>query len=113
MCCAGNPWRHSGRSNRSTADMPEGPTWRDCRHRSWQSWHSREVPMVEHEVIGDDMQAVILTLAAGDVVRAEAGAMMFMTETIDMDAKMEGGFLGGLKRKFLSGESFFITYFRC
>jgi len=69
--------------------------------------------MVEHEVIGDDMQAVILSLGAGDVVRAEAGAMMFMTESIDMDAKMEGGLLGGIKRKFLSGESFFITYFRC
>ena len=69
--------------------------------------------MVQHEIIGDDMQAVILSLQGGDVVRAEAGAMMFMTDSIDMDAKMEGGFLGGLKRKFLSGESFFITYFRC
>ena len=38
--------------------------------------------------------------------------MMFMTDAIEMDAKMEGGFLGGLKRKFLAGESFFITYFR-
>jgi uncharacterized protein (TIGR00266 family) len=68
--------------------------------------------MVSHEIIGDDMQAVILTLAAGDEVRAEAGAMMYMTAGIDMDAKMEGGFLGGLKRKLLAGESFFITYFR-
>jgi uncharacterized protein (TIGR00266 family) len=68
--------------------------------------------MVQHEIIGDDMQAVILSLAAGDEVRAEAGAMMFMTDTIEMDAKMDGGFLGGLKRKFLAGESFFITYFR-
>jgi len=58
------------------------------------------------------MQAVILTLGAGDQVRAEAGAMMFMTDSIEMDAKMEGGFLGGLKRKFLAGESFFITHFR-
>ena len=56
--------------------------------------------MVRHEIVGDDMQAVILTLGSGDVVRAEAGAMMFMTDTIDMDAKMEGGFLGGQKRKF-------------
>ena len=38
--------------------------------------------------------------------------MMFMTDAIEMDAKMDGGFLGGLKRKFLAGESFFITYFR-
>lgn len=68
--------------------------------------------MVQHEIIGDDMQAVILSLGAGDAVRAEAGAMMFMTDGIDMDAKMDGGFLGGLKRKFLAGESFFITHFR-
>jgi uncharacterized protein (TIGR00266 family) len=68
--------------------------------------------LVTHEIIGDDMQAVILTLAQGDQVRAEAGAMMYMTDSIEMDAKMEGGFLGGLKRKFLAGESFFITHFR-
>jgi uncharacterized protein (TIGR00266 family) len=68
--------------------------------------------LITHEIIGDDMQAVILTLAPGDQVRAEAGAMMFMTESIEMDAKMEGGLLGGLKRKLLAGESFFITHFR-
>ena len=32
--------------------------------------------MVQHEIVGDDMQAVILSMGAGDVVRAEAGAMM-------------------------------------
>jgi uncharacterized protein (TIGR00266 family) len=68
--------------------------------------------MVTHEIIGDDMQAVILTLSPGDEVRAEAGAMMYMTDGVDMDSKLEGGFLGGLKRKLLAGESFFITYFR-
>jgi uncharacterized protein (TIGR00266 family) len=68
--------------------------------------------MLEHEIIGDDMQAVIVTMGAGDVIRAEAGAMMYMTDGIEMDARMEGGLLGGLKRKLLSGESFFITYFR-
>jgi uncharacterized protein (TIGR00266 family) len=68
--------------------------------------------MITHEIIGDDMQAVILTLTAGEEVRAEAGAMMFMTDSIEMDARMEGGLLGGLKRKLLAGESFFITQFR-
>lgn len=38
--------------------------------------------------------------------------MMYMTDSIEMDAKMEGGLLGGLKRKLLAGESFFITHFR-
>jgi uncharacterized protein (AIM24 family) len=54
--------------------------------------------MVGHEIVGDDMQAVVLRLAHGDEVRAEAGAMMYMTDNIDMDSKMEGGLLGGLKR---------------
>ena len=45
-------------------------------------------------------------------MRAEAGALMYMTDAIEMDAKMDGGLLGGLKRKFLAGESLFITYFK-
>jgi uncharacterized protein (TIGR00266 family) len=75
--------------------------------------HDRRPEVISHEIIGDDMQAVILTLGAGDEVRAEAGAMTFMTDGIEMDARMQGGFLGGLKRKILAGESFFLTYFRC
>jgi uncharacterized protein (TIGR00266 family) len=67
--------------------------------------------MITHEILGDDMQAVVMTLDSGDVVRAEAGALMYMTDAVDMDAKMTGGLLGGLKRKFLAGESLFITYF--
>jgi len=68
--------------------------------------------MITHQIIGDDMQAVVLTLGGGDVVRAEAGALMYMTEAVEMDAKMDGGILGGLTRRFLAGESLFITYFR-
>ena len=51
--------------------------------------------MITHEIIGDDMQAVVITLAAGDEVRAEAGAMTYMTDGIEMDARMTGGILGG------------------
>ena len=69
--------------------------------------------MITHEIIGDDMQAVVVSLGAGDEVRAEAGAMTYMTDHIEMDARMEGGLLGGLKRKFLAGESLFLTFFRC
>jgi uncharacterized protein (AIM24 family) len=50
--------------------------------------------MITHEIIGDDMQAVVLTMGAGDEVRAEAGAMTFMTDGIEMDARMQGGILG-------------------
>src|SRR5215468_6439076 len=69
--------------------------------------------MINHEIIGDDMQAVVITMAAGDEVRAEAGAMTYMTDGIDMDARLQGGLLGGLKRKFLAGESLFLTFFKC
>src|SRR4051795_4892260 len=68
--------------------------------------------MITYEIIGDDMQAVVITMAAGDEVRAEAGAMTYMTDGIEMDARMQGGLLGGLKRKFLAGESLFLTFFR-
>ncbi len=69
--------------------------------------------MITHEIAGDDMQAVILTMGTGDEIRAEAGAMTFMTEGIEMDARLQGGILGGLKRKILAGESLFLTYFTC
>src|SRR3989442_10764381 len=72
----------------------------------------KSTDMISHEIVGDDMQAVIMTLGAGDEVRAEAGAMTFMTDGIEMDARLDGGLLGGLKRKFLAGESLFLTYFK-
>jgi len=59
------------------------------------------------------MQAVVVSMGAGDEIRAEAGAMTYMTDGIEMDARMTGGILGGLTRKFLAGESLFLTYFRC
>ena len=33
---------------------------------------------IDYELIGDDLQAVIVTLDPGETVIAEAGAMMFM-----------------------------------
>src|SRR5580765_6813737 len=69
--------------------------------------------MITHEIIGDDMQAVVVTMTSGEEVRAEAGAMMYMTDGITMDARLEGGLVAGLKRKLLAGESLFLTFFRC
>ena len=48
-----------------------------------------------------------VALKAGEMVKAEAGAMVSMTETIDVEGKMEGGILGGLGR-MLAGEKFFF-----
>ena len=67
---------------------------------------------IDYRLIGDDMQAVLIHLKNGQEIRAEAGAMMFMTNGVEMDTQLEGGLLGGLKRK-LTGESFMIPRFKC
>lgn len=47
-------------------------------------------------------------LEAGESIKAESDAMMTMSANIKVEGKMEGGMLGGLARKFLSGESLFF-----
>ncbi|MEW6246700.1 MAG: TIGR00266 family protein [Nitrospirota bacterium] len=51
-------------------------------------------------------------LAAGESVKAESGAMVAASPTIDVESKMEGGFLGALSRKLLTGEKFFFQTLR-
>ncbi len=74
---------------------------------------------INYRLLGDDLQAVIITLDQGERVVAEAGAMMYMQDGIDMqttlDPNAEGGsmvgkLLGGAKRA-LGGDSFFMTTF--
>ncbi len=50
-------------------------------------------------------------LAAGEAVKAESGAMVSMSATVDIETKMQGGFLGALARKVLTSESFFQNTF--
>lgn len=65
---------------------------------------------IDYQIIGDDMQAVVVALDPGEAVQAEAGAMMFMEDGIDLKTETRGGVMKGLKR-ILAGESFFITSF--
>ncbi len=51
-------------------------------------------------------------LASGESVKAESGAMVAASPTIDVESKMEGGFLGALSRKLLTGEKFFFQTLR-
>jgi len=74
---------------------------------------------IDYELIGDDLQAVIVTLDPGETVIAEAGAMMFMEDGIEMNTTLDpnkqgGGVLGKLfagAKRVLSGDTFFITTF--
>ena len=75
--------------------------------------------VLDYELIGDDLQAVIVTLDPGETVIAEAGAMMFMEQGIEMNTTLDpnkqgGGVFGKLfagARRVLSGDTFFITTF--
>ena len=75
---------------------------------------------VEYEILGDDMQLVEVELDPGETVIAEAGAMNYMEDGIDFEAKMGDGsepdksFFGKLLEvgsRTLTGESIFLTHF--
>ncbi|MFQ5591994.1 MAG: TIGR00266 family protein [Phycisphaerae bacterium] len=74
---------------------------------------------IDYELHGDDMQFVEITLDPGEVVVAEAGGMMYMTQGIEMqtvfgDPSKEQGLLGKLfdaGKRMVTGESLFLTTF--
>lgn len=66
--------------------------------------------VIDYRIVGDDMQLVEVALDRGEAVRAEAGAMLYVTDGIQIQTSTGGGVFRGLKRVF-AGESFFITSF--
>ncbi len=65
---------------------------------------------IDYKIYGDDMQIVEVELDPGEGVQAEAGAMLYMEDGIEMQTTTGGGIFKGLKR-MITGESFFITNF--
>jgi hypothetical protein len=55
----------------------DAPTAR-LNSRTRRTTMARTSDEIDYELIGDDLQAVIVTLDPGETVIAEAGAMMFM-----------------------------------
>lgn len=55
---------------------------------------------------------ITVTLEPGEEVTAESDAMASMDVGIDMKAKFNGGFIKGLARKFLGGETLFVNTFK-
>ena len=75
---------------------------------------------VDYEIIGNDLQMVEVELDPGETVIAEAGAMNYMEDGIDFEAKMgdgsdaDQGLLGKLfsaGQRVITGESIFMTHF--
>jgi uncharacterized protein (TIGR00266 family) len=68
---------------------------------------------MDYTITGDVMQALQITLRQGEEVFAEAGSMLYMGPGVELQARMQGGVMKGLMRKFLAGESMFMSVFRC
>lgn len=75
---------------------------------------------VDYEIIGHDMQMVEVELDPNETVIAEAGAMNYMDDGIEFEAKMgdgsepEQGFMSKVfaaGKRVISGESLFMTHF--
>ena len=66
---------------------------------------------IDYTIVGDDLQAVVVELDPGEAVQAEAGAMLYMEQGVEMNTGTGGGLVAGLKRA-ITGESFFITTFK-
>ncbi len=66
--------------------------------------------IIDYEIKGESLQLVEIELDPEEGVRAEAGAMTYMEEGIEMQTTTGGGAWKGFKR-MLAGESFMITTF--
>ncbi len=67
---------------------------------------------MKHEVLYRPAYSLLkVDMETGESVTAEAGAMVSMSSGITIETSAKGGLLGGLKRKMLGGESFFINTF--
>src|SRR5207302_5798715 len=67
---------------------------------------------MEAQIREGQAPAVVVSLAAGEELTSEAGAMTFVSGDIAMEVEMPGGLGGGLKRKLLAGESLFVTHYK-
>src|SRR5882762_35138 len=76
---------------------------------------------VDYKVLGDDLQFVEIQLDPGEAVVAEAGAMMYLEEGIEMTtifgdgSQARGDFIDklvGAGKRLLTGESLFMTVFQ-
>ena len=64
---------------------------------------------MKYEILYPEAFPIVkIYLNRGEKIKAESDSMIAMSATVDVEGKLEGGILGGLARKFLSGESMFF-----
>ena len=65
---------------------------------------------MKYKITGDNLQLVTVELSSGEMVYGEAGAMVYMSPNMNIEAKMKGGLRKAIGRKF-AGETMFLTEF--
>ncbi len=66
---------------------------------------------IQSKVEGNESQIVTINLEPDQVLRAESGAMMYMTENVTISTTTGGGLSEGFKR-MLTGQNFFISDYK-
>ena len=67
---------------------------------------------MKHEILYKPSYSLaVVNLERGEEIVAESGAMVSMSSGISIETAARGGLFGGLARKFLGGESFFMNTF--
>lgn len=68
---------------------------------------------MRHRILSNPGHSLVeVELAPGESVVADAGAMAWMEGDVETETSTRGGLFTGLKRKLLTGESFFQNTFR-
>ncbi|MDR1037775.1 MAG: TIGR00266 family protein [Deltaproteobacteria bacterium] len=68
-------------------------------------------PLPKYEILyGSAFPMLLYRLDQGETFKAESGAMVAMDAHLELTAKMEGGVMQGLARKFLSKEKAFFQH---
>ena len=65
---------------------------------------------MQYRIFGDMMPAVTIRLSRGESVYTQSGGMSWMTEGVQMESNLKGGFGKAFGRMF-SGESLFMATF--
>ncbi|MBR0385006.1 MAG: TIGR00266 family protein [Erysipelotrichaceae bacterium] len=65
---------------------------------------------MKYEIFGDKLPGVIIELQAGEGIVTQSGGMAWMTDGINMETNMKGGFFKSLGRALSGNSLFLVTY---
>mmetsp|Transcript_6999 Transcript_6999/g.12818 ORF Transcript_6999/g.12818 Transcript_6999/m.12818 type:complete len:483 (+) Transcript_6999:73-1521(+) len=95
--------------------------WRDAPNHACRCLSSSLAPRPDSSVAlldlqasakieGEESQIATVTLKPGQVLRAESGSMIFMTQGVEMEATADN--VSGAMKRFMTGQNLFVTDFR-